>query len=278
MSPHSRFRAPVLYALMLLLAGASAADAQRRAVPRHPAPPAPTVSAHGHVFIGGYFYDPFFGPYPWWPRTMYPSWYFPVFDRRADLRLRIAPEPAEDAAVYVDGFYAGVVDDFNGVFQALPLTAGGHTITLYLAGSQTIRRNIYMSPGSMFTLHETMPPLAAGESAEPPDVAPPVPPPPSGTYRPPVTPPRAQPAPPQSPTSAVSLGTLDLRVAPADVDVTIDGEPWATADEGHFVVQLPVGKHRLELKKVGQFRLGTDIVINEGETNTLELTLKAAAP
>jgi hypothetical protein len=35
--------------------------------------------------------------------------------------------------VYVDGFYPGIVDDFNGVvFQALPLTPGGHTIILYL--------------------------------------------------------------------------------------------------------------------------------------------------
>lgn len=277
MSPHCRLRAPVFCALILLVAGASAADAQRRAVPRHPTHPEPTVSVHGHVFIGGYFYDPFFGPYPWWPRAAYPYWYFPVFDHRADLRLRIAPEAAEEAAVYVDGFYAGVVDDFNGVFQALPLTSGGHSITLYLAGYQTIRRNIYMSPGSMFTLHETMRALAPGETAQPPDVAPPVPPPPSGTYQRPVTPPRAQPAPLPPATSAVDVGTLDLRVA-ADVDVTIDGQPWQTADEGHFVVQLPAGKHRLELKKAGQFRLGTDIVIDEGETTALELTLKAAAP
>jgi hypothetical protein len=27
----------------------------------------------------------------------------------------------KEAAVYVDGFYAGVVDDFDGVFQSLPL-------------------------------------------------------------------------------------------------------------------------------------------------------------
>jgi hypothetical protein len=67
----------------------------------------------GHVFIGGYFYDPFYGPYPWWPRTAYPYWYFPVYDKRAEVRLRVEPEEAEDAAVYVDGFYAGVVDDFT---------------------------------------------------------------------------------------------------------------------------------------------------------------------
>jgi hypothetical protein len=191
--------------------------------------------------------------------------------------LRITPEPAEHAAVYVDGFYAGVVDDFNGVFQALPLTPGGHRITLYLAGFETMRRNIYLSPGSMFTLHGTMRALAEGETPDPPEVAPPVPPPPAGTYQPPVTPPRAQPSPGHTATSVVAVGTFDLQVA-ADVEVAIDGQPWATAEEGHFVVQLPAGKHRLELKKAGQFRVGTDIVITEGETTSLELTLKPTAP
>jgi hypothetical protein len=263
--------------VLILLAGPSGAGAQRHAVPRHPTPPAPAARVHGHVFIGGYFYDPFFGPYPWWPRAAYPYWYFPVFDQRAELRIRLAPEPAKDAAVYVDGFYAGVVHDFNGVFESLPLTAGGHRITLYLEGYGTISRNIYLSPGSMFTMRESMQPLDSGETAEPPDATPPVPPPPHGTYRPPVTPPRTQPASPPSPTSSLDFGTLDLRVKPSEVDVTIDGQRWATADEGHFVVQLPAGRHRLELSKTGTFRLGTDIDINEGETNRLELNFTPKA-
>jgi hypothetical protein len=125
----------------------------------------------------------------------------------------------------------------------------------------------------MFTLRETMQPLAAGETAEPPDVAPPVPPPPDGTYRRPVTPPRTQPPSPPPATSSTNFGTLDLRVPP-DVDVTIDGQRWATAEEGHFVVRLPAGRHRLELSKPGTFRMGTDVEINEGETSTLELNLK----
>ena len=56
---------------------AQARDRQRpapRPVPR-PAPrvvPRPT-SRGSIVFIGGYFYDPFFGPYPWWPRPVHPD-------------------------------------------------------------------------------------------------------------------------------------------------------------------------------------------------------------
>ena len=278
MSRLSRLRATAFCALVLLLVGSLSAAAQRRAVPRHPTPPAPAVAVRGHVFVGGYFYDPFFGPYPWWHRTAYPYWYFPVFDNRAELQIRVAPEAAEDAAVYVDGFYAGVVDDFNGVFQGLPLTPGGHSVTLFLEGYRTTRRNIYLSPGSTFNLRETMQPLATGEVADPPEVAPPVPPPPAGTYQTPVTPPRSPLSSLTPATSATRVGTLDLRVEPADIEVRIDGKPWLSADEGHFVVQLSVGKHRLELRKTGTFLIATDVEIGDGETNTLELRLRTPPP
>jgi len=152
MSRFPRFTGLTLSALILLVMLPGEADAQRRAVPRHPSHPEHAVVLSGHVFIGGYFYDPFFGPYPWWPRTGYPYWYFPVYDNRAEVHLRVQPEEAENAAVYVDGFYAGVVDDFNGVFQALPLTPGGHGIVLYLEGYRTVRHNIYLRPGSTLAL------------------------------------------------------------------------------------------------------------------------------
>ncbi len=106
---------------------AQARDRQRpapRPVPR-PAPrvvPRPT-SRGSIVFIGGYFYDPFFGPYPWWPRPLHPYWHYPPYDLRAELRVECRDRAA---AVYVDAFYAGIVDDFDGNFQRLPLPPGGH--------------------------------------------------------------------------------------------------------------------------------------------------------
>jgi hypothetical protein len=228
----------------------------------------------GHVFIGGYFYDPFYGPYPWWPGGAYPYWYFPVYDSRADLRLRVEPEEAERAAVYVDGFYAGIVDDFNGVFQALPLTPGGHTIVLYLEGYRTVRHNIYLRPASGFTLRTTMERLPAGVTSEPPELAPPVPAPPVGTYRTPVTPPATplpQPAP--RPSEAIGFGTLDLYVQPAAAEVTIDGERWVSSDEGHFMVQVPAGKHRVEVSKSGYRQFKTEVEIREGEALPLNVSL-----
>src|ERR1035437_4172470 len=68
----------------------------------------------GQVFIGGYFYDPYFGPYPWWGPGAYPYPYSPVYDTAAQVHLKVTPR---DAAVYVDGYYAGIVDDFDGLFQ-----------------------------------------------------------------------------------------------------------------------------------------------------------------
>ncbi len=159
----------------------------------HPAPPhgggvygggvyygGPYYATRGsYVFVGGYFYDPFYGPYPWWPASAYGWGYYPVFDYRAEVRIQGTPR---EAAVYVDGFYAGIVDDFDGTFQRLPLTPGGHRIELFLEGYRTVRKSLYLQPGSTLKLHETMTPLAAGETSERPEVAPAVPPPPDGTY------------------------------------------------------------------------------------------------
>src|SRR3982074_77057 len=57
----------------------------------------------GVVFVGGYFYDPFFGPYPWWGPGAYSYPYFPVYDDRAQVRVLVTPK---EAAVYVDGSHA----------------------------------------------------------------------------------------------------------------------------------------------------------------------------
>ena len=156
----------VLAAALIAVVAVSAfqpadATAQRRGGGRGP---------RGVVFVGGYFYDPFFGPYPWWPRPAYPYPYYPMYDNRAVLRVLATPE---NAAVYVDGFYAGIVDDFNGFFQGLPLPPGGHDIVLYLEGYRTVHRRMYLAPGSTFKVHEAMERLPVGDVSEPPTLAPP---------------------------------------------------------------------------------------------------------
>jgi hypothetical protein len=280
MSRLTRFTAIILTTSMALVTLPVAAYAQGRGARPHPTHRAPAPVVRGQVFIGGYFYDPFFGPYPWWQRPDYPYWYRPIYDSRASVRIRVTTEEAEDAAVYVDGFYAGVVDDFNGTFQSLPLPPGGHSLVLYLNGYRTVRYNIYLARGSTFSLRAALEPLPAGVMSEPPELAPPVPPPPTGSYRMPVTPERlaARPAPPGTPPRAVGFGTLDIFIQPATAQVTIDGQRWDTTESGHFLVQVPAGKHRVEISKPGFRPFASDIEVRDGETTPLNVSLMTTVP
>jgi len=245
--------------------------AQRRHSPAAGrAEPRPPVRRGSVVFIGGYFYDPFFGPYPWWPRPAYPYAYYPMYDNRAVLRVLATPE---NAAVYVDGFYAGIVDDFNGYFEGLPLPPSGHEIALHLEGYRTVHRHVYLAPGSTFKLHETMEPLPAGEISEPPTLAPPLPAPPEGSYIPPRTAPRTPPPPVRTTEDTRGIGTLTLRVQPANAEVWIDGERWASSDGGRLVIQLPPGPHRIEVIRAGYRAYSSEIQVRDGETAPLNVSL-----
>jgi PEGA domain-containing protein len=83
-------------------------------------------------FFGGYYdpwYDPWYGAYPG-----YSGGYQTTSDEGA-LRLKIKPKNAE---VYVDGYFEGVVDDFDGLFQKLHLDPGVHRIEVRAAGYETL--------------------------------------------------------------------------------------------------------------------------------------------
>lgn len=143
-------RAALLTAVLLVMCGGSASAQPYRGR---------IAVGRGYIY-SPYFYDPFWGAYP------YPYGVYPYGVRReADVRVEVTPKQAE---VYVDGFYAGLADDFDGVFKHLHTTPGGHAITLHLEGYRTITENIYASPNSTFKLRDTMNKLAAGETSDPP--------------------------------------------------------------------------------------------------------------
>jgi hypothetical protein len=224
------------------------------------------------VFVGGYFYDPFFGPYPWWARAAYPYPYYPVFDGRAEVRVLVTPT---DAAVYVDGYYAGLVDDFNGFFQRLPLTPGPHAIDLYLPGYRTAHHRLYLGPRSTYALHDALERLGPGEVSEPPQVAPPLPPPPAGSARSPRPFPRAVP-PPLMVDQAPAMGSLAIRVQPIDAEVIIDGECWNTSTPGErLVVELERGPHHVLIQKPGFRSFSTDVDVRVGAMASLNVSLSA---
>ena len=268
---------PLSYLVLVALLVATPAFAQRRG--------GPSIHRGGFVFVGGYFYDPFFGPYPWWSPGLYPYSYFPEYDDSADVRVDAKPK---EAAVYVDGYYAGVVDDFDGIFQRLTVSPGQHELTLYLEGFRTAHERLYLSRRSTYKLHYQMERLAAGETSEKPALAPPVPPPPPGSYASPRTRPRGPFAPPPLPPpgagmppappsagqgASSSVGTIVVRVQPGGAEVLIDGERWTSSDDERLVVQLSAGRHHIEIRKSGYRPLTTDIDVSGGASTPLNVSL-----
>jgi hypothetical protein len=180
-----------------------------------------------------------------------------------------------EASVYVDGYYAGTVDDFDGFMQSLPLPPGGHDIALYLEGFRTLRRSVYLRPGSHLHIRETLVRLGAGEVNEPPPAAPAVPAPPAGSYAEPRSPnprPRAGGAPPQTP-PAQAFGTLDLQVEPHEAEVTVDGRRWLTSDDGHYIIDVPAGSHTVEISQPGAAPYRRTVVVREGESVPLNVSV-----
>jgi hypothetical protein len=143
----------------------------------------------GRVFVGGYydpfFYSPFYSPFGFgygWGAYPYGAYGYRPYgaygygygygrpvNESASARIQATPKEAE---VYVDGYRAGRVDDFDGTFQRLHAAPGPHEITLFLNGYRTITEKVYMGADSTIKIHETMARLAPGETSERP-VAPP---------------------------------------------------------------------------------------------------------
>jgi hypothetical protein len=216
-------------------------------------------------------------PYPYGYRFAEPE---------SDLQFAVRPK---EATVYVDGYFAGVVDDFDGVFQRLHVTPGEHEITLYLQGYRSIQRKLYLSPNSKRKITETMEKLGSGEVNDPTPVPaerpladnqPPqprdpfpnrgrVPPPAPRGSRPPA------PLPPQTGQESSSrTGSLVIRVQPSDADVMIDGEHWrGPSGDDRLVVQVSEGRHRVEVQKDGYTRFTTEVEVRRNDSLPINVSL-----
>jgi PEGA domain len=94
---------------------------------------------------------------------------YPYRYATAESDLRILVKPTQ-ASVYVDGYFAGKVDEFDGAFQRLHVEPGQHDITIYLAGYRSLKQHLYLSSRSTRKIEGTLEPLAPGESLEQPPV------------------------------------------------------------------------------------------------------------
>jgi hypothetical protein len=67
--------------------------------------------------------------------------------------------PQRDAQVYVGGYFVGIVDQFDGVFQQLNLEPGPHRIEVRADGYEPIVFDVRVEPGRTITYRASMRPL-----------------------------------------------------------------------------------------------------------------------
>jgi hypothetical protein len=110
-----------------------------RVIPYRPYVYRPSYSIGVYYGSGGYY------PYGYTPRG-----YFDPLPGRYYGGVRIMGAP-RDARVFADGYYVGIVNDFDGVFQHMNLEAGPHHIEIDL-GYDGMAFDVYVRPGETTTL------------------------------------------------------------------------------------------------------------------------------
>jgi hypothetical protein len=178
----------------------------------------------------------------------------------ASVRILAAPRQAD---VFVDGSYAGTVDDFDGAFQRLRLRPGTHEIALYLNGYRTERQRFYAAPNSQRQIRFSLNPLRRGERNDRPPMGRG-----AGDWRD-----SNWNRPSGYAPSAPSLryGTVSVTVNPYDAEIWVDGQRWSRDVRG---MQLPVGRHRVEIRRAGYRSQVREFSLNEGGPLRISVSLK----
>jgi hypothetical protein len=223
-------------------------------------------------FAFGYGGYPYYGGYGYGP---YPYYWGGYYDDRGSARIQVTPREAD---VFIDGYYVGKVDEFDGNLQRLHVEAGEHELAVYHDGYHPIREKVLFRRGSTLKIQYEMQPLAPGEQAPPR----PTPDPnaraqertPSGRAT------RPYPGDQQPPGRAyprdqqTEFGTLSLRIQPRDAVVIVDGEEWDRPQgDDRFTIELPEGQHRLEVRKDGFRSYVRMIEVRRGQVITLNVSL-----
>ena len=310
MRPYKRVVVFCALAVIAFLSSAANSEAQGRG------------RGHGGgrvVVVGGGYYSPYYDPFffgdPWYgyqyPYPPRPYGYgYRSYGPEASVRLDVKPKEAE---VYVDGYYAGVVDDFDGTFQRLRVEPGEHEIELWLEGYRPVKQKVYLTQDNTFRVRYQMERLGPGDAPAPKPQ--PIDPPQGGNQPPRMQqpPPMQQPMgrgpvgrrmpPPQQPPDNPrggpdnprggpdnprggpdnprggqgnsAYGTLAIKVQPGDADVSIDGENWrGPGGQDRLTVEVAEGSHTVEIRKVGYRTYVTQVEIRRGQTTPLNVSLR----
>jgi hypothetical protein len=231
-----------------------------------------------HGGFGYYYpyYDSFYYGYPWYYSSGYYG-YAPYYARRpygygyrdtGSLRVMVDPEKTK---VYVDGYYAGIADDFDGLFQRLHISQGRHDITLKLEGYRTHRFRVYVPVDHTVKLRYNMV-RGSGEDAEEvlgePDMVGR----PAGYARL-EDEDRAWDGDDRRGPPRGDAGTLRLDVRPGDTSIYVDGAFRGTARDLDGV-RLSPGRHHIEMVRPGYRTLERDVDVRPGETSELRADLE----
>ena len=108
---------------------------------------------YGAVSVGlGYSYG-YYGGYGYgYPYA--PVGYVAAAPAYGGVRITGAPRNAQ---VFADGYYAGVVDNFDGSFQHLDLTPGPHRVEIRVTGAPPMTFDVHVQPGQTITYHADLP-------------------------------------------------------------------------------------------------------------------------
>lgn len=234
----------------------------------------------------GNFYGPawggFYGPY--WGGFNGPYWGGASFvgSSFGSVRVQVQPRHAE---VFVDGYFAGHVDDFDGAFQRLNLGPGEHEVQVFLDGYRTVRERLYVLPGRSYRIRSSLERVPPGEPVEvrpepssaqggvssPADPGALIAQPPPSAAR---VPPSDAGRRPMGRTGSRAFGRIELRVTPGDAQVLIDGEGWQVGESDRpLVVNVPAGSHRVEVRKAGYQTYRALIDVAAGDTAELTVAL-----
>ena len=227
----------------------------------------------GGVVVGAYyrplyyssFYSPFYNPYYYGGYSSYYGGYSAygtgqIYRPDSSLRLQVSPRTTE---VFVDGYYAGTVDEYDGIFQRLRLEPGEYEMALYLPGYRTVTQRVLLRPDRTLKIKHEMVPLGPNDSPESR---------PAATVEPSLRDLSA--ADQGSQNRDASFGTIAVRVQPADADVLIDGERWeGPSDDEALVLDIAPGTHRVEVRKNGYRGYATQVDVRAGETAPINVSL-----